>query len=217
MSKYTDYTLSHKERYDKWALDYNKNLLEDREYAALDVITNLLFDLGEQEQIPFSAKKTPDVKIMDIGCGTGLVGEILFRKGFTHIDGVDLSHKMIEKAYDLGVYQTLVGWVDLKKPLPFFFKNQYDLLICCGVFSLDMVVPSSFNYMIEITKPGGIVILSTRTDWHTDYNFQEYYEDLEKKGHIKLIKVIMDAPYLVGEFSAHYWAFMVLDNNIDIS
>lgn len=39
-----------------------------------------------------------------MGCGTGLVGQYLFERGFKNIVGVDASAGMIEKATLKGVY-----------------------------------------------------------------------------------------------------------------
>ena len=34
-----------------------------------------------------------DVRILDVGCGTGLVGEELYKRGYKNIDGVDLLRR----------------------------------------------------------------------------------------------------------------------------
>ena len=39
-----------------------------------------------------------DSKVIDFGCGTGLVGKYLHDKGFKFIDGIDASRGMIEQA-----------------------------------------------------------------------------------------------------------------------
>ena len=41
-------------------------------------------------------KKPSEVAILDMGCGTGLVGKFLAEKGFTNIHGIDLSKKMLK-------------------------------------------------------------------------------------------------------------------------
>ena len=40
--------------------------------------------------------KNKDIKILDAGCGTGLVGIQLKKNGYLNIDGVDLSSKLLE-------------------------------------------------------------------------------------------------------------------------
>ncbi len=120
---------------------------------------------------------------------------------------------MVEVAQDLGCYQTLIGWCDINKGIPFFLHNQYDLTIACGVFTLDMIKVEAFSYLVQTTKVGGTIMISTRTEWYDDYDFKGYYEQLIQKGHIELIDCRMDA-YYAEKFNAHYWAFKVLDNNI---
>ena len=39
-----------------------------------------------------------DAKIFDIGQGTGILGKLLIREGFTNIDGADASQSFVDKA-----------------------------------------------------------------------------------------------------------------------
>jgi len=48
-----------------------------------------------------------DVQIMDLGCGTGLVGKYLAGAGFKDIVGLDISPNMLEEASNKGVYKEL--------------------------------------------------------------------------------------------------------------
>ena len=47
-----------------------------------------------------------NIKILDAGCGSGLVGIEMQKNGYTNIDGVDLSEDMIN-LIPKGVYQTI--------------------------------------------------------------------------------------------------------------
>ena len=38
------------------------------------------------------------VKVMDLGCGTGLVGQYLYEKGYTNVDGIDASQGMLNES-----------------------------------------------------------------------------------------------------------------------
>ena len=53
---------------------------------------------GPQETVDLLKKHTPskDIKILDAGCGTGLVGIELKKNGFQNFDGVDFSQKMLD-------------------------------------------------------------------------------------------------------------------------
>ena len=46
-------------------------------------------------------------RILDMGCGTGLVGQYLKEKGFDNIDGQDASQGMLENAKKKGAYKEL--------------------------------------------------------------------------------------------------------------
>jgi predicted TPR repeat methyltransferase len=47
-------------------------------------------------------------EMLDLGCGTGLVGEV-FAGHFSAIDGIDLSPRMINRARAKGMYRTLIA------------------------------------------------------------------------------------------------------------
>jgi predicted TPR repeat methyltransferase len=49
-----------------------------------------------------------DLKILDLGCGTGLVGQALYDKGFTNIVGMDISHNMMAIAAEKNIYKEFV-------------------------------------------------------------------------------------------------------------
>ena len=48
-------------------------------------------------------------RIIDFGCGTGIVGQLVHDNGFTLIYGVDASIKMLE------VLKRVCGWVKISK------------------------------------------------------------------------------------------------------
>ena len=37
-----------------------------------------------------------NIKILDAGAGTGIIGEMLVKQGYTNIDGLDISQKMLD-------------------------------------------------------------------------------------------------------------------------
>jgi 2-polyprenyl-3-methyl-5-hydroxy-6-metoxy-1,4-benzoquinol methylase len=52
-------------------------------------------------------KNPSDCKIIDMGCGTGLIGKYLAPKGFKNIVGLDISPNMLEEASVKSVYSEL--------------------------------------------------------------------------------------------------------------
>ncbi len=198
---------NHQERYDNWAPTYNDDVAA-RHYHAPQTLADHLMELIEQRRLPISPA-TPDLKVIDLGCGSGLVGRALREKGFGHIDGTDLSLGMLRQARETGAYRTLIPWQDLNHPLPFFLHGQYDLTICCGVFALDFVEPKSLRWLAQVTKPGGAILMTTKTHYHQDYDFDGYCDGLITAGELALVDCRRDRPYLGDEADGHYWVFSV--------
>ncbi len=49
-----------------------------------------------------------NAKIIDIGAGTGFVGEYLLKHGFTNVDALEPAKGMLDQAKEKGVYQNLL-------------------------------------------------------------------------------------------------------------
>ena len=52
-------------------------------------------------------ESAPTANILDMGCGTGLVGQYLKERGFLHVLGLDASPGMLEKAKEKDSYENL--------------------------------------------------------------------------------------------------------------
>lgn len=90
--------------------------------------------------------------IMDVGCGTGLVGMHLKNAGFEIYDGTDISAEMMVHAKKRG-YRHLL---DLEPGQPLAAEdNSYDATLCVGVFTHGHLGPEGFDELIRITKPSG--------------------------------------------------------------
>ena len=50
-------------------------------------------------------KLPKDAKILDVGCGTGLIGKLITKQGYNNIYGVDATEKFIEAARTTGIYK----------------------------------------------------------------------------------------------------------------
>ena len=74
------------ELYDSWADDYDTELLDELGYVAPRLTAEAF------------CRHVPDTNalILDVGCGTGLVGKELHDAGYTHVDGLDISNEMLE-------------------------------------------------------------------------------------------------------------------------
>ena len=93
--------------------------------------------LGECDFIEKEIGYNKDLKILDIGCGTGRHSIELTKRGY-HVTGVDLSDSMLQKAQENAQRQQVqVTFVKQDaRSLP--YKSEFDLalMICEGAFPL---------------------------------------------------------------------------------
>jgi predicted TPR repeat methyltransferase len=98
--------------------------------------------------------------ILDLGCGTGLVGALLRPLARTLI-GVDLSPNMLEKARDRRIYDRLVC-ADLTEFLP-TQAGQLDLVVAGDVFIYVGDLSKVFQEVRRSLRDGGLFGFSVET------------------------------------------------------
>ncbi len=133
--------------YDRWAKNYEADLVNDMDYVAhIDVaqIFNQVF-------------KDKNARILDVACGTGLVGAELGKLGFTQVDGTDFSSEMLKISVDRGVYQDVYQH-DFTQPLD--RKGQYDALICVGLFAFHEPKITDIIHVIQAVRPQSYCVIS---------------------------------------------------------
>lgn len=87
--------------YDDWAKTYDNDVINGEEYKAPPLIAETI----RQHLAPSDREGeliSPSVKILDAGCGTGLVGVYLAKLGAKQVDGIDLSPGMLDIARNTG-------------------------------------------------------------------------------------------------------------------
>ena len=107
------------------------------------------------------------LEILDLGCGTGLVGAALTRQKHRLI-GVDLSQKMLAQAKARNVYETLhVGEVHA------FLRNsdpaRFDAVCAADVFIYIGALEELFAGVARVLRPGGWFAFSTEECAGIDY------------------------------------------------
>ena len=127
--------------YDEWAKEYDYD-----NDATLGTISQ-----PKTVEI-LSAVLKKHAKILDAGCGTGLVGAELAKRGYAAFDGVDLSAEMLRYAKTRG-YTKLFQY-SLNDPLP-ISDGAYDAIISAGLFTHGHVKTHAIRELIRITKSGG--------------------------------------------------------------
>jgi len=137
------------ETYDKLAQEYHKKRITDRDFNELLEIPITLDFLGELK----------NQKILDTGCGTGILSKILSDNG-AKVTGIDISEKMIDIAKDyckgLGI-KFDVGSVD---DLP-YDNSSFDKIVSSLVIHYFEDADKVFKEFNRVLKKGGILVFST--------------------------------------------------------
>jgi predicted TPR repeat methyltransferase len=169
-----------REIYESWAEGYEKDMRENMGYVGPAIAAEALAPLLPQDAV-----------VLDVGCGTRLVGSELARRTGAIIDGMDISQEMLAKAAQKGVYRTLEE-ADLTQPLA-VKDNSYDAVICVGVFTNGHVGPEALDEMARVAKPGAPLVFTVHQDvWTRGY--AERLEHLAADGSLR-VQGIFDAPY----------------------
>ena len=155
--------------YDEWAGDYNRDLINEYGYIAPNITVNKFNVLHPNKNI----------KIIDVGCGTGLVGKELSKLGYLNVDGYDISPEMLKIAKKLSVYKELKQ-TDLNKQ-PFTPSKTYDALICVGSFGYGALGPKAIKNLVALVRSGGMIFIFMNSEPFNSQNYQEYILKLEKQ------------------------------------
>ena len=154
--------------YKDWALLYDKDN------------NDLLGTVSQPNTVQIFHEYVKDckLKIIDVGCGTGLVGLELQNLGFSNFDGIDISQEMIDVAQGRGYSSLFLG--NLNKSLP-IDSNSYDAALCVGVFTHGHVGPERFSELVRIVKTQGIICFTINEDVYESYGFDIAIKNLESE------------------------------------
>ena len=142
---------------------------------------------GPQETVDLFKKHIPNknIKILDAGCGTGLVGVELKNNGFNNFDGADFSQKMLDLVPE-NIYQNLFK-IDLNKKVD-INDDVYDGITCVGTFTFGHVNPPALDEMVRICKTGSLICFTINIGIYEEYGFDKKIKELEDKNSWKIIE-----------------------------
>jgi SAM-dependent methyltransferase len=171
--------------YRDWASTYDAHLENGLLYRAPQRIAETLAEVVEDSA----------ALILDVGCGTGLVGDYLDHLGFHMIDGLDFSPEMLMVAGEKSVYRTLIE-ADLEKPLE-IADGVYDAAICCGTFTHGHVGPKALAEICRTLKRGTPFACTIHTHLWEEAGFAAEVSSLERQG-IASLESVRDESYFDG-------------------
>ena len=134
-------------------------------------------------------------KILDAGCGTGLVGIELKKYGYSNIYGVDFSQDMLDLVPQ-GIYKKIEK-VDLNKPLK-FQDNMFDVVMCVGTFTYGHVKSQALDKLIRIIKNKGLICFTINEGIYEKYGFDNKIKELSNNKSWN-IKEFFKSDYIVSK------------------
>ena len=158
--------------YRDWAETYDQTMLQGLHYRSPDKVAALLAaHLADRKAL-----------VLDIGCGTGLVGQGLAGHGFVTIDGLDVSPEMMQVAARRGVYRHFIA-ADLNLPLA-IASDSYDGASCCGTFTHGHVAAACLDELFRILKPGAPFAFTVKLEVWESLGFKDKLAALMDCGRI---------------------------------
>ena len=144
---YTEGYVDPQKVYDDWSATYDHDLLNEYGYTAPQIAADEF------------ARRVPEKNavVIDMGCGTGLAGQELRKRGYMRVDGADISGGMLAKAGKLGIYRQLFQ-ADLTKRfgLP---DGVYDAVLSVGAFGNGHLKADALPGFVRLVRPGGFAVV----------------------------------------------------------
>jgi predicted TPR repeat methyltransferase len=170
-------------RYDDWAESYDADL-DSWDYQAPGVVADSVL------------ARRPDARsVLDVGCGTGLVGRALRAKGFEgQLVGLDISESSLQVARQTGTYDKLKP-ADLQQPLE-VPPGSVDVLVCAGVMTYLPEVEAVWREFARVVRSGGLVVVTQREDLWEARRCPDVMRRLEADGVWTPLDVTGPAPYM---------------------
>jgi predicted TPR repeat methyltransferase len=133
-------------------------------------------------------------KIIDIGCGTGILGvELNALKDGLSIHGVDISPEMIIHAYrkkrkDGERHYGVLYRLDLttKDTIP---ENHYNFMISSGTFTTGHLGPQHLTNIIKSLMNNSYAVFSVKSDHFEESGFMSELSELSDQNLIEILEI----------------------------
>lgn len=150
--------------HDTYAADYDEQVAK---YGCH--ITDLLFGLVYE-------KTRSGQKVLDAEIGSGLSSELFVKCGL-QVHGMDFAYEMLHICQNKGIANTLSQHdvLELSWPYP---KNEFDLVICCGVMHFLPDLENIFSEAMRVLRSGEWFAFTTRIMEKTGEGLREFQKQV---------------------------------------
>lgn len=143
--------------YDEWGQNgYDQSVLAQA-YIGPEVTAKTiasLYDKSERDKI----------ESLDIGAGTGLVGEQLRKFGFSKVDALEPASGMLASARQKNLYRNYYNHY-LKKDTLIEANGLYDCVFTCGCLAPGHIPVDSLHEFLRFAKKGGNIVLTVKKQY----------------------------------------------------
>jgi predicted TPR repeat methyltransferase len=171
--------------YDDWADGYD-DTLQSWQYRAPEDAATLLG--------PYLSSGT---QVLDVGCGTGLLGRALRERANVRMHGLDISSASIEQAAARGIYEQLLQHDLQDVPLP-VANDGYDVAASVGVLTYIADAETLLRDLCRAVRNGGAVAFTQRSDLWEARDFDRVVAGMEADGLWEPKHISEPMPYLPG-------------------
>ena len=169
--------------YRDWAQTYDTTMMDGLRYRSPTLVAQLLWEhLADR-----------DAAVVDIGCGTGLAGQVLAGLGFSTIDGLDISPEMMQVAARRNVYRHFVT-ADLNQRLP-MPDASYEGASCSGTFTHGHVDARCLDDVFRVLRLGAPFAFTVKLEVWEPLGFKEKLAQLQQSGRIAETALLHDRHY----------------------
>ena len=129
--------------YAEWAESYDASFAAQMHYTLPEAMAEAFIAAGGT------------APVLDLGAGTGLLGQALADRGVSPLDGTDISPQMLAVAEDKQLYRgVFIG--DLTARLP-VADGSYLGVISAGTFTTGHVGPEALDEVLRVACPGAVI------------------------------------------------------------
>ncbi|MGI9646794.1 MAG: class I SAM-dependent DNA methyltransferase [Ilumatobacteraceae bacterium] len=172
--------------YADWADSYDETFIEPSGYVYHRRVAESLLAGFDPESGP----------VLDVGCGTGVVGVALRDLGVTHVDGIDISAEMLDRAGEkqvdgAPVYRELIE-ADLTAEID-LDDDRYAGVVSAGTFTHGHLGPEALGEVIRVARPGARFAIGINSAHFEELGFRTYLDDQVSASVITAYELV-DAP-----------------------
>lgn len=197
-----------KQRYNSLAGCYNA-MMHHQQYTCPHTAADLIRQHMQVE--------SPDVtKVLDIGCGTGLVGQALVEDEVHPyvIHGLDFALNAIAVAAETGAYSRFIEYDLTQLPTP-LESGLYDAVTCIGTLGHLNNFEAMMRECCRLVKAEGLIVFTQRDDVWDSRDCGDVVQRMCEAGLWSLVHVTDSVPYMPGnrkmtDVTARIWVYRKL-------